>query len=52
VLNTQKPLDYDNYTELSFGALNPDFGTPKPGGLRTPSFHQPFQLRVGARFEW
>lgn len=52
LLNTQKPLDYDNYTELSFTALNPDFGTAKPGGGRTPSYHRPFQLRVGARFEW
>lgn len=52
LFNTQKPLDYDNYTELSFGAANPDLGTPKQGGTRTPSFHTPFQLRVGARFEW
>lgn len=53
LFNTQKPLDYDNYTELSFGALNPDFGTAHAGGgARTPSYHTPFQLRVGARFEW
>jgi outer membrane receptor protein involved in Fe transport len=52
VFNTQKPLDYDNFTELTFGELNPDFGTPKPGGSRTPSYHTPFQLRLGARFEW
>ena len=52
LFNTQKPLDYDNYSETTFGSLNPDFGTPKPGGSRTPSYHVPFQLRVGARFEW
>ena len=52
LFNTQDPLDYDNYTELSFGALNPDFGTAKQGGGRSPSYHTPFQLRIGARFEW
>ncbi len=53
LFNTQKPLDYDNYTETSFGSLNPNFGTAHQGGAsRTPSFHTPFQLRLGARFEW
>jgi carboxypeptidase family protein/TonB-dependent receptor-like protein len=52
LFNTQDPLDYDNYTEVSFGAPNPDFGTPKAGGGRSPAYHTPFQLRVGARFEW
>jgi len=53
LFNTQKPLDYDNYTESSFGSLNPNLGTAHQGGVsRTPSFHTPFQLRLGARFEW
>ncbi len=56
LLNTQKPLDYNNVTETTTGVLNPDFGYPKQGGgapdAYTPSFHTPFQLRLGARFEW
>lgn len=52
LFNTQKPLDYDNYSELGFATINPNFGTPHAGGARTPSFHTPFQLRLGARFEW
>jgi len=55
LFNTQKPLDYSNATELSFGSLNPDFGTAQQGAGgfgRTPSYHVPFQLRLGARFEW
>ncbi len=51
-LDTQDPLDYDNYTETSFGALNPDFGTPKAGGGFVPQYHVPRQIRLGARFEW
>jgi outer membrane receptor protein involved in Fe transport len=52
LFNTQKPLDYNNYVETSFGSPNPDFGQPQAGGGRAPSYHTPFQLRVGARFEW
>jgi hypothetical protein len=56
VFNTQKPLDYYSYTETTFGALNPDFGTASQSGSAdvglVPSYHAPFQLRLGARFEW
>jgi len=53
LFNTQDPLDYDNYTESVTGVLNPNFGTPHQGGVaRTPSYHAPFQLRLGARFEF
>jgi Carboxypeptidase regulatory-like domain len=53
LLNTQKPLDYDNFVDLGFGIPNPDFGVAHAGGgTRTPSYHTPFQLQVGARFEW
>jgi Carboxypeptidase regulatory-like domain/TonB dependent receptor-like, beta-barrel/TonB-dependent Receptor Plug Domain len=56
LLNTQKPLAYDNIVETTFGVANPDFGTPRPSGgatdLRVPSYHVPFQLRIGARVEW
>jgi len=53
LLNTQKPTDYDNYTETSFGSLNPNLGTAHLGGVsRTPSYHTPFQMRLGVRFEF
>jgi hypothetical protein len=52
LFNTQKPLDYNNWVETTFGALNPDFAQPQPGGSRITSYHTPFQLRLGARFEW
>ncbi len=52
VLDTQDPLDYDNYTETSFGSLNPDFGTAKAGGGFLTQYHAPRQIRIGARFEW
>jgi len=56
LFNTRKPLDYANYTERTFGEPNPDFGTAQQsGGVDgnfVPSYHVPFQLRVGARFEW
>ena len=53
LFNSQNPTDYDNFTETTFGALNPNFGVPVLGGnTRTPSFHTPLQVRVGARFEW
>ena len=55
LFNQQTVLDYDNWTELSYGAgPNPNFG------LRTSSlfagnpamYQTPFQLRIGARFEF
>jgi len=52
LFDTQDPLDYDNFYELGFGDLNPDFGSPKPGGGNFSSYHAPRQIRLGARFEW
>jgi hypothetical protein len=53
LLNNQDPLDYDNYTELVAGTLNPNFGYPANGGISSaPSFAAPRSLRFGARFEW
>nr|MBP7570585.1 TonB-dependent receptor [Acidobacteriota bacterium] len=43
VFNRREPLDYDNYTEVSFGVPNPDFG-------RVIAYQAPRSLRVGARF--
>ncbi len=33
LFNNQEPLDYDNYTELAAGTLNPNFGQPANGGI-------------------
>ena len=53
LLNNQDPLDYDNYTELVAGTLNPNFGQPANGGISSAaSFAAPRSLRLGARFEW
>ncbi len=43
VFNRREPMDYDNYTEVSFGVTNPDFG-------RVIAYQAPRSLRVGARF--
>ncbi|HVZ23588.1 MAG TPA: TonB-dependent receptor [Vicinamibacterales bacterium] len=55
LFNQKTTLDYDNYTDLSFGAgPNPDFGKPISNlfGGRPPQFQTPIQLRVGARFSF
>ena len=43
-------LDYDNYTETTFGVLNPDLGQPERSGV--PQIQTPRQLRFGLRFEF
>jgi hypothetical protein len=53
VLDKQDPTDFDNWTEIAAGTLNPNFGQPVAGGVATtPSFAAPRSLRLGARFEW
>ncbi len=52
LLNTQRVTDYNNYTETSFGSLNPDFGQPYSAILGLPAFQAPRQLRFGARVEF
>jgi hypothetical protein len=52
LFNLQRTIDYNNYTELEFGVPNPDFGTPTSGNVAGQMFQQPFQLRLGARYEW
>jgi len=52
LFNLRRTIDYNNNTELSFGTPNPDFGTPTSGNVAGQMFQQPFQLRLGARFEW
>lgn len=53
LFNRQEPTDYDNYTEVSFGAANPNFGLPQNGGgASAPSFQAPLAVRFGVRFEF
>jgi len=54
VLNQTRTLDYDNWTELSLGVPNPDFGAPitQQVGGSPPQFQPPFRVRLGARFEF
>jgi outer membrane receptor protein involved in Fe transport len=51
--NRQEATDYDNWTELSFGVPNPNFGQPTAGGgAASASYQPPRAVRLGARFEW
>lgn len=50
LFNTQRPGDYDNYTEVSFLSPNPDFGQPSRGSIST--YQTPRQIRVGVKFEF
>jgi hypothetical protein len=52
LFNTQRVTDYNNYTENSFGSLNPDFGQQYSPILGLPGFQTPRQARVGARLEF
>ena len=52
VLNTNRITDYNNYTETSFGSVNPDFGQPYSSVLGLPAYQTPRQLRLGARVEF
>jgi outer membrane receptor protein involved in Fe transport len=42
LFDRQEALEYDNYTESTFGVLNPDFG-------RIITYQTPRQVRIGAR---
>jgi hypothetical protein len=52
LFNLRRTIDYNTYTELIFGEPNPDFGTPTSQNVSGQMFQNPFQLRLGARFEW
>jgi hypothetical protein len=45
VLDTQRPIRYDEWTETGFTVLNPDFG-------RVLEYQAPRQVRLGARVEF
>jgi len=52
LFNTQRVTDFNNYTETSFGATNPDFGQPYSAVLGVPAFQLPRQVRLGLRVEF
>jgi hypothetical protein len=54
LFDSQTVLDYDNWTESTFGALNPNFGQPTTSvlGGNPPQIQTPRQIRIGARFEF
>jgi outer membrane receptor protein involved in Fe transport len=54
LFDSEKALTYDQWTELSFGVPNPDFGKPETQVIlgAPPQFQDPLQVRVGARFSF
>ena len=54
LFDQQTVLDYDNWTESTFGAINPNFGQPTTSvlGGNPPQLQAPRQIRIGARFEF
>jgi hypothetical protein len=53
VFNTQTVLDYNSFSELSFGVPNPDFGRAGVSGVAAgQQFAAPRQFRLGARYEF
>jgi hypothetical protein len=54
VFNAQTVLAYDQWTELTFGVPNPDFGKPVTQVLSgaPPQFQTPLEVRIGARFSF
>jgi len=54
LFDSQTALTYDQWTELSFGVPNPDFGKPETQVIlgAPPQFQAPLSVRVGARFSF
>jgi outer membrane receptor protein involved in Fe transport len=52
VFDTKTVLDYDNFTETTFGVANPDFGKPISQNVAGPQITTPRQVRLGVRFEF
>ncbi len=52
LFNERRTLDYDNWTELSFGEPNPDYGKPISQNVAGPQYQTPIQVRIGARFSF
>jgi len=54
IFNSQTPMDYDTWTESTFGAPNPNFGQPTSSafGGNPAMFQTPRQVRLGMRFDF
>ena len=52
IFNIRRPIDYNAAVEDTFGSQNPDFGTITSDNVAGQMYQVPFQLRVGARFEF
>jgi hypothetical protein len=49
LFNQQTVLDYDNFTESTFGSPNPNFGQPR-SLADGPAIQAPFGVRLGLRY--
>jgi len=54
LFNSTRVTSYDQNTQLTYPAANPDFGAPVDTnfGGTPPQFQAPFNMRVGVRFEF
>jgi hypothetical protein len=53
IVNTQTTLDYNSFSELTFGVPNPDFGAAGVSGVVAgQQLATPRQFRVGGRYEF
>jgi hypothetical protein len=52
LFNIRRPIDYNAAVEQEFGVPNPDFGTITSQNVAGQMYQTPFQLRLGARFEF
>jgi outer membrane receptor protein involved in Fe transport len=53
LFNLRRTIDYNSAVEFpGLGVTNPDFGTPTSANVSGQMFQAPFQLRLGARFEF
>jgi carboxypeptidase family protein/TonB-dependent receptor-like protein len=53
LFNRRTALNYDNWSEITFGIANPNFGQPTlGGGFHTNGYQAPMSFRFGARFDW
>jgi len=50
LFNLQTVLDYDNFTETTFGSPNPNFGLPTSRVVAGPQYQTPLQVRLGIRY--
>jgi hypothetical protein len=50
LFNLQTVLDYDNFTETTFGSPNPNFGLATSRVVAGPQYQAPLQVRLGIRY--